>query len=369
MTTRNQRETPTHSSAFHENQLPLFDAYGTDELDEEERVQVEQNLHQCRECQRLFADVTHLRQRLGTLSETEKSAVPADAPLHSPTILQTVLAAIEQGENRRNPLTAEHMKQAPIISRPLSTDSSALFARNRIRTIALRLGAAAVCAILLAGLIITIRNGLLSPGKGPVSVPSPVVWTAQQPVLVQNSAGVFALKEIEITTTKEFRFYYAFHASRQGPIHAAAISSLNVGQHPVRLLATVWPMGTIDDISVGVIRVQYLDRVGQTITLTITSPEEGRMSWKLTPLKQLLSEPHPEGGGFYGFPIDQHLFPEIIWSGPRSGPVGPSQHAMISLFKNAAGTRYIFLQVDYAGKIAVITKEQCIHLVGEQVCH
>jgi hypothetical protein len=40
MDTRNQRETSAHSIAFHEDQLPLFDAYVTDELDEDERIQV-----------------------------------------------------------------------------------------------------------------------------------------------------------------------------------------------------------------------------------------------------------------------------------------------------------------------------------------
>jgi hypothetical protein len=185
-------------------------------------------------------------------------------------------------------------------------------------------------------------------------------------MFVQNSAGVFALKEIEITTAKEFRFYYAFQSSRQGIIHASAISSLNAGQQPLTLHANILPLGTIDTISVGVIRVQYLDRVGQTITLNITSQEDGNMNWKLSPLKQLLAEPHPQGGGFYSLSVDQHLFPEIVWSGPR---FGSTAYSMVSLFENAAGTHYIFLEVDYAGKIVVITKEQCIQLVGEQVCH
>ncbi|SRR5260370_40351749 len=201
-----------------------------------------------------------------------------------------------------------------------------------------------------------------------MSIAPQVVWMTQQPMLVQNSTGVFALKEIEITTAKEFRFYYVFQSSHQETIHVAAVSSLNAGQQPVSLSATVLSLGAIDNYSIGVIRVQYLDRVGQTITLSITSPEEGSVRWQLTPLKQQLAEPHPEGGGYYGFPVDQQIFPAIIWSGPRSGPAGPLQHSMVSLFKNAAGTRYIFLQVDYSGKIAVITKEQCIQLIGEQNC-
>ncbi len=95
---------------------------------------------------------------------------------------------------------------------------------------------------------------------------------------------------------------------------------------------------------------------------------EGGARWQLTPLKQRLAEPHPEGGGFYEFSIDQHLFPDVIWSGPWTGMVGPSQYSMISLFKNAAGTRYIFFEIDYAGKIMVITRERCIQLTGERAC-
>lgn len=368
MDTRNQREKSVHSIAFHEEQLPLFDAYMTDELDEDERVQVEQHRQSCQECQQLFAGVAHLRHALGTLSETENPAVPARARPHSSPMLQAVMARIEQGKNRGDHFTADRAKQAQTSFRTLSAYSPAALARKRARSIYLSSAAAVFCVLLLAGLIITIRNASTSSGNRQISVPPPVVWTTQQPMLVQNSAGVFALKEIEITTAKEFRFYYVFKSSHQGTVHVAAVSSLNAGQQPVPLSTTVLSLGMIDDYNIGVIRVQYLDRVGQTIALSITSPEEGSVRWQLTPLKQLVAEPHPEGGGYYGFPINQHIFPAIIWSGPRSGLVWPSQHSMVSLFKNAAGTRYIFLQVDYSGKITVITKEQCIQLIGEQNC-
>ena len=368
MNTRNQKETPAHSSAFHEDQLPLFDAYGTGELDGDEQVQVEQNLQHCQECQHLFAEVTHLRQRLETLSETETSVVAAHTRLHLQPILQPIIARIEQGEDDRNHLRAERTKQAPIFSRQLSAHSPALSTQPQTKTTYLQLGAAVGCVILLAGLIITLLNILPSSGKGSVSVPGIVAWVAQPPMLVQNSAGVFALKEMEIITAKEFHFYYAFHSSRQVSIYATAISSLKTGQHPVSLHTTIWPLGTIDGISVGVIRVQYLDRTDQTITLNITSQQARGISWKFTPFKQLHPEPHPEGGGYYGFPVDQHLFPAIIWSGPRTGPAGPSQNSTISLFQNPAGTHYIFLQVDYSGKIALITKAQCIQLVTKPNC-
>lgn len=373
MDTSNQREQSAHSIAFHEEQLPLFDAYMTDELDEDERAQVEQHLQSCQECQQLFAGIAHLRHALGMLSETENPSVPARAHPHSSPMLQAVMARIEQGKSRGDHFTADRARQAQTSLRTPSAYSPAALARKRARFTYLSIGAAVFCILLLAGLIITIRgsairNASTSSGNRQISVPPPVVWTTQQPMLVQNSAGVFALKEIEITTAKEFRFYYAFKSSHQGTIHVAAVSSLNAGQQPVPLSTTVLSLGTIDDYSIGVIRVQYLDRVGQTIALSITSPEEGSVRWQLTPLKQLVAEPHPEGGGYYGFPIDQHISPAIIWSGPRSGLAGPSQHSMVSLFKNAAGTRYIYLQVDYSGKIAVVTKEQCIQLIGEQNC-
>ena len=277
------------------------------------------------------------------------------------------MARIEQGKNMGDHFTADRVRQAQTSFRTLSAYSPASLARKRARFIYLSIAAAVFCVLLFAGLIIVIRNASTS-GNRQISVAPPVVWTTQQPMLVQNSSGVFALKEIEITNTKEFRFYYAFKSSHQGTIHVTAVSSLSTGQQPVPLSTTILSLGTIDDYSIGVIRVQYLDRVGQTIVLSITSLEEGSARWQVAPLKQLVAEPHPEGGGYYGFPIDQHLFPAIIWSGPRSGLVGPSQHSMVSLFMNAAGTRYIFLQVDYSGKIAVITKEQCIQLFGKQNC-
>lgn len=368
MDTRNQKEPSAHSIAFHEEQLPLFDAYMTNELNEDERAQVEQHRQTCPECQQLFAGVAHLRHALGTLTQTENPAVPAHALHNSSPLLADIMAHIEQGKNGGDHFAADRARRAEPSLRTLNAYRPAAVARKRTRLTYLSIAALLFCVLLLTGLIITIRNASPIAKNTPISIAPPVVWTTQQPMLVQNSAGVFALKEIEITTAKELRFYYAFTSSHQGTIRATAVSALNAGQQPVSLSTMVLPLGTIDDYSVGVIRVQYLDRVGQTITLSITSPEEGSARWQLTPLKQQMVEPHPEGGSYYGFPVDQHLFPAIIWSGPRSGPAGPSQHSMVSLFKNAAGTHYIFLQVDYSEKIVVITKEQCIQLIGEQNC-
>ena len=232
------------------------------------------------------------------------------------------------------------------------------------------IGAVVLFLFLLIGLIITIYYALdtsTSFRNGQKSVPAPNVWTTQQPVLVQNSAGVFALKEIEVISVKEFHFSYVFKSSHQGAIHVTAVSSVNGGQgQSINLSATVLSLGRIDDFSVGVIRIQYLNRVGQTITLRITSSEEGTANWQLAPLKQLVAEPHPTGGAFYRFPVDQRIFPEIIWSGPWTETVGLS---MVAFFKNAASTRYIFLQEDDTGKITVISREECIRLVGEKIWH
>lgn len=364
MDTGNQGARVAHSTAFHERQLSLFDAYTTDELDEAERVQVEQDLHRCQECQRLFTEVTHLRSVLGTFAATENASVPAQVA-HSPRMLQAVLERIGPEKNREKHPTTIQVSQLQTPFHSPREYSPAALAQKRARSISLGIGAALCCVLLLGGLIIALRHSLPSAGNRVVAPRMP--WTAQQQsMLAQNSAGIFALKEIEVTTKKEFRFYYAFQSSHQGAVHVVAISSLRTGQEqPLTLSATVLPLGTIDGIAVGVIRVQYLDRVGQTITLTITSPQEGDTRWQLTPLRQQSTEPRPQGGDFYGVSVDQHLFPNIIWSGLFSIPPGRS---MLSLFKNAAGTRSIFLEVDYAGDITVITREQCIQRFDEQMC-
>lgn len=356
MDTRNHRDSSAHSIAFHEQQLPLFDAYMTNELDEDEKTQVEQHLKSCQECQHLFNEVTHFRYLLGTRLQPAESFTSAQKETtHSSSIIHAVMECIEQKGKK-----GDH-------SAPLPT----LTARKRVPYTYLRIVAAVLCLFLLVSLLATIQHTLntSSSKNGPMSVPAPIVWTTQQSMLVQNSAGVLAIKEIEITTQKEFRFYYVFQSSHQGTIHVTAASSLNTTQtQPIILSATVQSLGIIDGFSVGVIRVHYLDRAGQTIALRITSSGSGNASWQLTPLKQLIAEPHPEGGSFYSFPIDQHLFSEIIWSGPISGVAGPSQQSMVAYFKNAASTHYIFLQVDYAGEVAVITKEECVQLVGAQNC-
>lgn len=365
MDTRNQGERAAHSAAFHERHLSLFDAYTTNELGEVERVQVEQNLQSCQECQHLFTEVTHLRSVLGTLSETENPSVPVQVS-HSPQMLQAILERIEPEKNRAKHPTTIRVRQTQTPFRSPGEYSPAILAQKRTRSIYLGIGAALCCVLLLGGFMITLRNTLPS-ARNKTIAPQEVWMTEQQSMLVQNNVGIFALKKIEIITRKEFHFYYAFQSSHQDTLHVVAISSQPTGQEqPVTLSATVLPLGTIDGINVGVIRVQYLDRVGQTITLNITSPKEGDTRWQLTPLKQLEAEPHPEGGGFYGFPVDRHLFPKIIWSGPFSEP---SEQSKISLFKNATGTRYIFLEVDYAGEVKVITREQCIQLFREQICH
>jgi hypothetical protein len=184
---------------------------------------------------------------------------------------------------------------------------------------------------------------------------------------VHKSAGVFALKEIEITTGREFRFYYAFQAAQQGALSVTAVSSLQTkqGQSSLPLATTVMPLGTIDGISVGLIRVQFLDQGGQTITLQVTSSAESGVQWQLTPLRQLVAEPHPEGGGFYRLPVDQELFPAIIWSGPYSKP---GVQPMVSLLRDTTGAHAIFLEVDYTGKVAVITREQCLQMANAQIC-
>ncbi len=372
MDTSNQRGASAHLSAFHEDQLALFDAYLTDELDEDERRQVEQHLQECQECQQLFAEVTQLRDTLGTLLATGQSS--ARTRTHSPQLVHAVMASIEQREKRGGQFTSDTVKQIPALLR--KPDTSGFLAQKRVKLTYLGIGAAVLCLLLFVGLLILFRPA--TPlGNGQRSEPDPVVWITQQPILVQNSAGVFALKEIEVTTEKEFRFYYAFQSSHQSTLHVAAVSVLTGDQRqPITLSTTVLPLGTIDGISVGVIRVQYLDRVGQTITLHITSPTAVDGRWQLTPLKQIAAEPNLSSEGYYTLTVDQRLFPEIIWSGPNGPLKSPhsSHYSMseISLFKNAAGTHYVFLLVNnYIGKISVITREQCLQLAlaGNQICH
>ena len=359
MNTRNQSNTSDHSTAFHEQQLPLFDAYITDELNTNERGLVEQSLSSCKECQQLFTDVTDLRHTLGTLSQNES----VSATELTQQMVQAVMASIEQKEESGNHFTADDERQAQAFT---NVPRVSITTRKRIRPMSLSIGVALICLILLVGFLITLPP---TSRNKPISVPSPVRWVMQrEPMLVRNNAGVFALKEIEITKGKEFRFYYVFQSSHQGTIHVTAISSLNAAQaHPVTLSTTVLPLGTIDNFRIGVIRVQFLDRVDQTITLNITSSEERNVKWQLTPLKQLLADPPPQEA-FYRFSIDQSLLPEVVWSGPYSGSRSLPPYSMIGFFKNKASTRYIFLLIDYSGKIEVISREKCIQLVGKQGC-
>jgi putative zinc finger protein len=358
MDTRNSKEMFAHSNVFHEQKLALFDAYITSELDEDEKIQLEEHMNGCQECQQLFAEVTRFRQQIGILIETDRLPVPEKEHAYASQITQSVMVHIEQEKkagSREQQTQTHHRASAP--STPV---------RKRTVPLYLRIIAAMLCLFLLTGLIVTLHQNTNISGRGAVSVPPPIVWITQQHyMLVQNGTEVFTLKEIEITTQKEIRFYYVFKSSYQKPFHVTADSALSTGQgQNISLSATVQPLGTIDSYDIGIIHVQYLDRAGQTVTLHITSSAMGNVNWHLSPLKQLIAEPHPEGS-FYGFSVDQRLFPAIVWS----GPAGRSEQSQVAFFKASGSAHYIFLQVDYLGKIRVITKEECIQLGGEQNCH
>lgn len=362
MDTSNQRKASVHSNDFHEECLSLFDAYATDELNKDERLHVERNVQECQECQRLLADIIHFRQGLQALSETDSSVVAAQARLYSQPLLQTVMASLEQ-EERQKKEARERVQTR--ISFPLrNMYNRALSDRTWRKSIYLSLSAAFCCLIVLAGLI-TMSRISLPRGKGTNTMPTPLAWRNQQ-LLIQNSAGVFAIKGTEIISGKEFRFYYAFKSSHHGTIHASAFSTPGAGQSSVSLHTTVLPVGTIDHVSVGIIRVQYMNHVGQTITLNITSPQEGKLSWQISPLKQQFPETNPERSRT-SLIVDQQLFPDVILSGQISPALGSP--IRISLFRNPTGTQHLFIKEYYdTGKFEVITREQCIQLIGEQLC-
>ena len=354
MATGDSKDTVGYSTTFHEQRLALFDAHIANELNESEKEQVKQHLNSCQECQQLFSEFTRFHNQFETLRETKKLSLQR-AQTYASQITHTVMTRLEQGKDG-----ASEVSQTPMRSH---TTTALIPFKRRTWSIWLRVITAIACLFLLTSLLVTVYhnvNTLTPTGKSGTARPLTMAWTTQQQyTLAKNNAGVFALKGIEITVAKEFRFYYAYKWSQKSTLSIVALSTQQ--GKDVTLSATMQPLGVVDGYSIGVIHVQYLDRVNQTIILHILSQARENVRWQLSPLKQIQTEPHPEGGGYYELSIEQKLLSEIVWSG--SVPGGKS---MTAFFTNKTSTHYLFLRLNYMGEVKVITKEEYLQLSGKQ---
>jgi hypothetical protein len=219
-----------------------------------------------------------------------------------------------------------------------------------------------------------------SPGVV-VGVP-PDVW---QPApsgqgFASGSAGAIALKWLEYTP-QQFRLYYVFKPSDQGtqastpaqPVALQVTGSASLPGSPttpaIPLPVTSQTLGQIGAYTIGAIHIgrfdhtgQPVNRAGQIITVAITPSLPGAATWRLSPIHQLIVEPHAQTarGGLGAYPDG---LPEAQWSPPVQAQL-VSYVKVILPGQPVADRSYVFVRSDDWVKVQVISKAQYIALAG-----
>jgi hypothetical protein len=202
-----------------------------------------------------------------------------------------------------------------------------------------------------------------------VSAP-PIVWQVSPPSFASGPAGVIALRRIEIMPP-QFRIYFVFKPSSQADaqahpitLHITASSSLAAKPTTpaVPLTATIQTLGQIGAYSIGVMHIQHLNRADQVVTVAITPSLPGAATWRLSPIHQLIVEPHAQTayGELVGF---SDGLPEAQWSPPVQAQL-VSYVKVIIPGQPIADRTYVFVRSDDPVNVQVISKAQYIALAG-----
>jgi len=227
---------------------------------------------------------------------------------------------------------------------------------------------------------------------------APPTWQLQSgQTLLQNAAVILSLKDITITPA-EFRFLFVAKTPDQRVLDFAVSSSIDrssflgrvrtilgeyrsefssLAQHAMfsrlkwlyrrattgdlqfserTLETTTQHLGILGGWSVGVVHCERTNRARQEITLHVSLTGSQDFSWHLTPLRQLVWQPHRESAR-YTLSISQDELPEIQW-------VGPIMREQVGYFvhktKKQPGRekRSIFVRLDHPSKVTMLTKSE-----------
>ena len=196
--------------------------------------------------------------------------------------------------------------------------------------------------------------------------PAPLVWSFQRSqAFAQRNQDEFSLKNVTITS-QEFHFFYAYTFSHPGFPNITTTSSLEGRSAvPLQLETRVQPLGVLGNVTIGVIHTKLINKALQIIELHITPPGESTPLWTLTPLQQMIDEPHP-GNSTYGFEdLSRIGIPTIEFY----GPVMMEQVAYFRLVKPTQSTSrptHIFLKMDHPVLVSLISQEQYLAIAGSE---
>jgi hypothetical protein len=147
-------------------------------------------------------------------------------------------------------------------------------------------------------------------------------WLLQQdqtPVIRQGQ-NVFAVEYVPIMDNRDFNFIYTYRSSHpEVPLHVNVISMLpSQPTSSITINSTVQQLGMLGDFEIGEIHARMPNRVGQSIVLQGTFPDQTTL-WHLTICYQNVefsSTESPTIGMEGGLLADQGKVPEIIAHSP-----------------------------------------------------
>ncbi|GHO88666.1 anti-sigma factor family protein [Dictyobacter formicarum] len=323
----------TSTPKEHHTVKALLDAYSAAELVENEKSLVAHHLESCQQCQRELDDISRLHSLL-KLPDVDIQAATLKGYSTMPEYKRGISDLADSVLDR---LAQQDQEDAAIKALPSigqsqqahPTASRHTLARRKRWPRLLALVAAAMCVAVLSVLCIPPISQFISTNThngagGVMKQQAPIIWRVHQDQTVaRHGQDVFALLFASVVNEREFVLFYAFRTSHPGMSPQVKVVSTLPAQpgESITIPDRVQALGSVGDFAIGVIHVQMPDRLGQSITLQGTFPDQAT-PWHLTILDQNSKLP-PVSNQPYGasmFYIDPKSLPEITQVYPFMNP-------------------------------------------------
>ncbi len=201
------------------------------------------------------------------------------------------------------------------------------------------------------------------------TLPPVSVWRVQTgQTSAQDANGVFALKHIDLSS-HAFHFFYVYKLSSGNGTPKIDVSGYLPQQSsaPTHYSSTNQQLGQLGSFSLGVIQMDHVNVEGETLVLQITLPGASSPTWKLEFLKQINPEKNDGPVLYYNSntSLQYGAVPAIQLKGLTSYPAQNAQFGFFHSSEPGAIPRDIFIRIDNAGSVAVISEEEYISIVGD----
>lgn len=214
-----------------------------------------------------------------------------------------------------------------------------------------------VTIIILLVVVMNLTSASTSPT--PMSRMATTWENNNEKSIAYNSFGSLEIKAA-LVAPKEMLFFYTLHSAKKGTLQVEGWSNLTLNTGDIlpsqKLIVTnLQSLGQIATYDVGVIHLNWFDRVGQIISLQIFFSEDSTEKWVVSPLKQNFSDINIYNGNLLLF----SAAPSNILISDYVNMVGGSSNNIGGLKIALAGPSPIFLQVDrHLANVAVISQSE-----------